>query len=301
MNQARGQVSEQAYMTQRNIQNQAQTRGLGSSGLTNLANFQAQQQAGQAISDIEQQNQAVQSEAMNVRRSLMNELSSATRGADLTYAQQLSESDERQFQQERSMREFDVNFLSTLAELSNAGQGGLAQQLASAYYSGDIDTSPEGIAKFVQDADPVEGYNAFENEQLASGYSKNGWNKAWNWLNNWAGLESLISTFRASTGRSPRYDAWLTSSGITSVGVKSTQTFNIGGKEIVTTSKADAQNKIEAALAEQYPEIKSGKIKVHVRENGTVVFQVGSTKNIKTLGEALQTLRAAATGQTPER
>ena len=55
---------------------------------------------------------------MNVRRSLMNELSGATRSADLTYAQQIAENDERQFQQEQSLRDSNTNFLSTIAQMA---------------------------------------------------------------------------------------------------------------------------------------------------------------------------------------
>src|SRR5690554_2554596 len=157
MNQSRGQISEQAYMTQRGIQNQAQARGLGSSGLTNLANFQAQQQAGQAISALEQQNQMVQSEAMNVRRGLINELSQATRGADLAYAQQMAESDERAFQQEQAIRDSNINFLSTIAQMA-IDNPGLAEQLAGIYYGGgDIDS--DTVKGIIDSSDVLNQYD----------------------------------------------------------------------------------------------------------------------------------------------
>lgn len=301
MNQARGQVSEQAYMTQRNIQNQAQSRGLGSSGLTNLAGFQAQQQAGQAISDIEQQNQAVQGEAMNVRRSLMNELSGATRSADLTYAQQIAENDERQFQQERSLREFDVNFLSTLAELSNAGQGNLAQQLASAYYSGDIDTSPEGIAEFIKGTDPLNQYDPTLMERIGLGGSADA-------KRNMANVQEVgggaLAGLSAAAMFIPGAQGLGLAGGLAGTGSMAmaknadiwrdsgNQTYTIGSNQITTTSREDAKQQITQALSQMNSQVASGAIKVSVGRFGHITFSVGDTKKqYKTLGEAVQALR----------
>lgn len=301
MNQARGQVSEQAYMTQRNIQNQAQTRGLGSSGLTNLANFQAQQQAGQAISDIEQQNQAVQGEAMNVRRSLMNELSGATRSADLTYAQQIAENDERQFQQEQSLREFDINFLTNIAELTRVGQGDLAKKLSNAYYNGDIDTSPEGIAEFIKDADSKNQYDPTLMEQIGLGGNTDGLRSIANAQEVGGGALAGLSAAAmfipgaqglglagglAGTGSmamAKNADIWRDSGN---------QTYTIGSNQITTTSREDAKQQITQALSQMNSQVASGAIKVDIGRFGHVTFTVGDTKKqYKTLGAAVQALR----------
>ena len=299
MNQARGQVSEQAHMTQRNIQNQAQSRGLGSSGLTNLAGFQAQQQAGQAISDIEQQNQAVQGEAMNVRRSLMNELSGATRGADLTYAQQLSESDERQFSQEQATRDSNVNFLSTIAQMA-IDNPGLAEQISSIYYGGgDIDA--DTVKDVVDSANPLNQYDPTSMEKIGLGDKADG-------LRNLSNAQEVgggaLAGLSAAAMFIPGLQGLGLAGGLAGTGSMAMaknadiwrdsgkQTYTIGGNEITTTSREDAKQQITQALSQMNSQVASGAIKVDIGRFGHVTFTVGDTKTqYKTLGAAVQALR----------
>lgn len=303
MNQSRGQISEQAYMTQRGIQNQAQARGLGSSGLTNLANFQAQQQAGQAISALEQQNQMVQSEAMNVRRSLLNELSQATRAADLAYAQQMAESDERAFQQEQSLREFDINFLSTLGELARNEQGDFAHYLANAYYSGELDTSSEGLASLIGRMDPLASFDPAEGGHITldsgSVVRRTG-----------GKLMEVLGPLLTAAGAAATATGIGAPIGMLGIGAGAmttaksfdenrgwsggaTVTLTLGdGSQIVTTSREDAINKLTERFSSN-ANIRAGRIKIEVSPYGTPSFKVpGDKTNYKTLQDAENALRA---------
>lgn len=299
MNQARGQVSEQAYMTQRNIQNQAQARGLGSSGLANLAGFQAQQQAGQAISDIEQQNQAVQGEAMNVRRSLMNELSSTTRGADLSYAQQIAESDERQFQQQQATRDSNINFLSTIAQMA-IDNPGLAEQLSSIYYGGGA-VNADTVRDVINSSNPLNQYDPTLMEQIGLGAGADA-------RRNVANIQEVgggaLAGLSAAAMAIPGAQGLGLAGGLAGTGSMAMaknadiwrdtgkQTYTIGGNQITTTSREDAKQQITQALSQVNSQVASGAIKVSVGRFGHVTFTIGDTKKqYKTLGEAVQALR----------
>jgi hypothetical protein len=84
---SRQQLGEQGWATNRAITQQAQARGLGSSGMQNLSLIQNQLAQGKSLDLLEKENVDVQKAAMSTRGSISQDYLNAIKNADITYAQ----------------------------------------------------------------------------------------------------------------------------------------------------------------------------------------------------------------------
>lgn len=89
----RQQLSEQSYLAQRQNQQGATTRGLGSSGLRDMGALQNQIQQGRAVNEITQMDSAVQREALATKLGLNENLMNAMNTAESQYLQSEIEAD----------------------------------------------------------------------------------------------------------------------------------------------------------------------------------------------------------------
>lgn len=117
MQQSRSQLSEQAFLANRSIQQGAQARGLGSSGLKDLSVVQSQLAQGKAVSNLEAENAGVQRAAMSARLGLEESLKNARTGAEVQYAQDNLNADRTAME----MQQRDRDLMLQLMDMAGAG------------------------------------------------------------------------------------------------------------------------------------------------------------------------------------
>lgn len=307
MNQNRGQLAEQAYMAQRSVQNQAQARGLGSSGLAALGAFQAQQQAGQAVNQLEAQNQEFQRAAMDTRKSLMNELTAALRSTDLTYGQQMVDSANLQYEQEERAKQFTQ---SAVLELANMRQQGSSPEEIKAwgrlmgidFDSFDEETKDAFNRIADQNPDLVRELTGVNVEELEDHKGSNLWSGIGLTVGGLAlAIAGIFAALPTGGATAPVAAAgtYMVGEGIGNlfstgnafddgVAVK----YDLGGTEISTYSPKEAEQKITEYYASKYPEVSSGLIKIKVDKSGKVKF-VYNQEEFGTFGAAREAVRNA--------
>lgn len=91
--QARSQLSEQAYMANRNINQGAQSRGLGNSGIKDLATIQSQMAQGQNLNQLEQTNIANQRQSLGTKLALSQQYTAGQSDAQNNYLKNTIEAD----------------------------------------------------------------------------------------------------------------------------------------------------------------------------------------------------------------
>src|SRR5690554_1237114 len=114
MQENRENLAQQAHLAQRNIQQGATSRGLGSSGLRNLASLQAQTAQGDALRRLAGDDAQIQREALDTRIALSEQLAQQMSGSEINYLQALLDTD--RFGLERS--DMDRDTLLQLIEMS---------------------------------------------------------------------------------------------------------------------------------------------------------------------------------------
>lgn len=114
MQENRENLAQQSHLAQRNIQQGATSRGLGSSGLRNLASLQAQTAQGDALRRLAGDDAQIQREALDTRVALSEQLSQQMSGSEINYLQALLETD--RFGLERG--DIDRDTLLQLIEMS---------------------------------------------------------------------------------------------------------------------------------------------------------------------------------------
>lgn len=136
MQQNREQLAQQAHLAQRNIQQGATSRGLGSSGIRDLSTLQSQMAQGDALSRLTMEDAALQREALNTRLGLSEQLASQMMGSESQYLQALLDSD--RFGLERE--DIDRDTLLQLVEMTQAdgADASLIAQMAEIAF-GDLD------------------------------------------------------------------------------------------------------------------------------------------------------------------
>lgn len=307
MNQSRGQIAEQGAMQQRQIANQMQSKGLGSSGLRDLAGLQSQMAQGQAVNQLEQQNGLVQQEAMNTRKALSNELTNGLRAADLTYADQMVQSSEKSYQQEQQEKQY---LQSSVLELANMLQQGSSSEDIKGWaklMGIDIDTLDPATQQALgnigmQNSEAIAEITGIQDETLATlQKTETGLGIGMTILGALAVVAGLgLTPFTAGASLS------LTAAGATALGVggagiiqgtsgvftgNAPVTYNLGGQEIQAKTADEAKQKLTEYYS-KYTEVASGAIEVNVNKNGDVTFTYRGQK-YKTLGEARQAVRNA--------
>lgn len=116
MQENRENLAQQAHLAQRNIQQGATSRGLGSSGLRNLASLQAQTAQGDALRRLAGDDAQIQREALDTRIALSEQLAQQMSGSEINYLQALLETD--RFGLERD--DMDRDTLLQLIEMTQA-------------------------------------------------------------------------------------------------------------------------------------------------------------------------------------
>lgn len=315
MNQSRGQIAEQSAMQQRQIQNQMASRGLGNSGLRDLAGLQSQMAAGGAINQLEQQNGLVQQEAINTRRSLSNELTQNLRAADLTHADQMVQSDEKTYQQQEQAKQYVQSTVLELARMAESGASETDVKTWAKLMGLDMDSLDESTLESLSnigagkkdeiaeltgvDVNSVAEFGATTGRGVALGTAFLGA------LAIAAGIAAVPFTGGISLGLVGAGAAGVTAGTTGAVAMgnvwrtspknkdgSSGINYQLGGNTINTTSREDAENKITDYYAGKYSEVGSGLIKIEVARNADVKFVYNGTK-YNTFGEARTALRSA--------
>lgn len=116
MQENRENLAQQSHLAQRNIQQGATSRGLGSSGLRNLASLQAQTAQGDALRRLAGDDAQIQREALDTRIALSEQLAQQMSGSEINYLQALLETD--RFGLERE--DMDRDTLLQLIEMTQA-------------------------------------------------------------------------------------------------------------------------------------------------------------------------------------
>lgn len=109
-------LAQQAYLAQRNIQQGATSRGLGGSGLRDLATIQSQQAQGEGLRNLAGINASVQREGLNSRLALQDQLRQGNMASEADYLNRLSQTDQFALQRE----DMDRDTLMQLLEMTQA-------------------------------------------------------------------------------------------------------------------------------------------------------------------------------------
>ena len=173
----RQQLSEQAWSAQRNIEQQAQARGLGSSGLKNLSLVQSQMAQGRAASELESQNVNLQKAVMDARAGVTRQAESDIRSAELSARESLLGADREYMEADRMQKERALTLLQ-MAQSENM--------------------TPEILAKYAQ-------YMGLEDEDVEAATEVAGLSGAPNMedrtIKTKFGLESLLDPFTLFSSR----------------------------------------------------------------------------------------------------
>lgn len=116
--QDRALLADQSMLAQRATQQGAQSRGLGSSGLRDLASIQSQMAQGQAANQLNQRNADVQREALLTKLSMEDSQRDALSGASLTEMQSNVEADRYGYEQKKQ----DQQLVLELARMLENGE-----------------------------------------------------------------------------------------------------------------------------------------------------------------------------------
>lgn len=137
-NQAKQQIAEQDFLRQRQLMQGAQARGLGASGVENLAKIQSRMATGQQLSGLVQA-QAVGTEQARTRaEEIQNRLQAALSGSALQEQVGLLGAEEKLIGRQQAARaEGDADFQALYAGLANA-QTEEDLKLLETYYKGRI-------------------------------------------------------------------------------------------------------------------------------------------------------------------
>lgn len=136
---SRQQLEEQSYLTNRSINQGAQARGLGTSGLKNMALLQSQLNQGKGVNQIQTQADNAQRANLMAQMGLQEQLSTQRIGADTTYAANMLQADK----EEMAYDERRTGQLLELYQMS-LDSGGTADIGALANILGlDLDALPQ--------------------------------------------------------------------------------------------------------------------------------------------------------------
>lgn len=116
MQQSRNTLSEQSYLAQRQNQQGATSRGLGSSGMRDASALQNQIQQGRATNELEQANASVNREAMSTRLGLSEQLANAMSGAEAQSAEMQLDADKFGLDQAARESELLIRFTEMAKE-----------------------------------------------------------------------------------------------------------------------------------------------------------------------------------------
>ena len=281
MQSSRQQLGEQGWQSQRAIQQQAQARGLGSSGLSSLAHIQSQIAQGSALNFLETSNAAVQKEAMDTQRALNKDYQNAMLTADIAYQERMAAAENEK-----------TSVLSTLYEAAMGGATDeqIAGMAAAAGYDASDFSEPQWAAIQRQAFDP----------SLSVSY-KDKWD--WGKIAQDAGLAA--STASAVTAATPAMPiaAALGLVGGGGYGILSEATGNFGQGEVTLTDSNNNKTQYaswDAAIADvksKYASnsyIASGAITV-VKSGNSIKFSWNGVK-YKTLNEAIAAIENKDTG-----
>lgn len=184
----RAQLAEQTFLQQKQINQQAASRGLGSSGLRNLAGLQAQLAQSGALNTLARTDAEVQKEAMDANRGVQQTLTDSLRQAQLTNAEQNVNADTELYEREKSEEQRKSDFMLQIAQLAadGANDGLLRSMIELAGYSADDLTESGGSLM-----DAISGVNAPDTSLEGYGVERESswWKKAYTdvggWLAGW--------------------------------------------------------------------------------------------------------------------
>lgn len=281
MQQGRQQLSEQGFMAQRAINQEAAARGLGSSGIRNLSLVQSQMAQGGAANEMEQQNVQFQRAVMDAKRSLGQDFAGDMASADLNKQEGMLEA-ERSLLAEQHRKQDLLMGLYEMA-MQGASSGDLRSAMAVMGISAD-DFSEEALGSVLGQAQDPYGD--------AGNYRRTiDWGQAFKEAGIGAGLGATV-------GFLPPGMLATAGIGFMAGGLKSIVNQTEEGIRISNDRGDKTYSNWDEALSEinqnyqSMPE--SDKIKA-VRKSRRIVFEVklpsGEVKDFKSYNEALEHYR----------
>lgn len=274
MQMGRQQISEQGWAANRAINQQANARGLGSSGLRNLSLIQSQVAQGGASNQLEHSNVAVQKAAMDSRESISQAYQNNLRSADIGYAQQQQQADDAKRQTLMSLYQM---------ALENGSVTDIANMARISGVSLDDFSKEEQDALFAA-APNLEGNLAFKDKidwsVVGGGAAAGGTAGALIAAAPTAGIAALPGAVIGSIG------------GAGGALISEAVGNRFGGKVVLTDSRG---NNLEyknwddalAQINQKYSTFKGYGTVKPVRVGNKIVFQVGGKGKYPTYNEAL--------------
>lgn len=282
--QARSQIAEQGYLQQRQIGQQTAARGLGSSGIRNLAGLQSQLAQSQSINQLAQQDANVQREAMYTGQDINRSLADSLRGAQLQYSQMESANQEQLYGQQRAEEQERSALMMELAQMAAEGADqGLIQNMLSLsnidlnYLTEEQRSVLDSLGSIGID---VWGDTAF-NAGYAEGYKPLDWDAAGRYMDpNYMSVEQLQQVAQGGE-----------------VTPTTKRKYTIGNDEFYGTPSEAAERVKKLYEGRQY----IGKeILIEADKSGNIKFMVGGAPN-RTYNEALEAVRRHSEIQNPTR
>lgn len=269
-------------MQQRQISQQAASRGLGSSGLRNLAGLQSQMAQSGAINQLSQQDTQVQKEAMLTNRNINQSMADQLRNAQLQYGQMNVEADENLYNRQQAEQQQRSDFLMQLAQIAaEGGDSRLIQDLLT--LSGE---DLESLSQSQRDVlsglgqSTVDPYGSVQYTGATvgtNGASGIDWSKVGD-----RNIDNMsYAELREIMG--------------TAGGASSQRKYTIAGKEFVGTPEEAARQLQQ--YYKGFANIGAGKIEIRPDESGHLRFYVGTVAN-KTYEQALENYAKRSTKQT---
>lgn len=290
MQKSRSQLSEQGYMASRGIQQGAQSRGLGSSGLKDLGLIQSQMAQGKATSQLESQNTAVQRAAMDARIGMGENLRGALSEANVQRSRDLLDADK--YAQHR--KDTEDQKLLQLIELAATDMP--PEQLALLASSMGIKITGIGLDENMGDYDVGNATDGIDLSAMRPGVYDDSTIDA---FRNQSYLKDVIDFF------SPDLKEVLENTFVPSEALENSEkgkalftrtgwNYTIDGKEFIFSNEEEALSHFNEMFKDR-PEIKSGKIKIQIGKNTKKVSftfkKGGKTIKKKTYNEAVEALR----------
>lgn len=298
--QDRALLSEQSLLAQRAAQQGAMARGLGSSGLRNLAVIQSQMQQGKAVNELSQRNALVQREALNTRLALGENKTKAMRQASLDELSQMTDADRFLLGENRK----DQELMLQLLQFMNEGES-LEDVLRYAQVLGiDVnkplmsfgDGSFEGefggesvggtLADMLESAEKQPDLYSSEKHKANLGKTNIGnignvlqWLSPMKYLQ-WLGRLGLGGEYVERLDKTPSYFREIVdqSEGFFTMGggkEHAKRYYTIGGKKYLITSK-EAKQKVDE-LRKNEKGFRKGHITTRIANDGSIVYMFDNT------------------------
>jgi hypothetical protein len=168
---SRNQVREQGILAGRSLANQLQGRGLGSSGISQVAQLQNKFAEGQTLSDLASTQRDVTKAGMSAMTDTENTLANALRQAELSKQSGLLSAGESMYNREQDKRNLQMQLAQSLLEASMSGASPeQLSQFQNFVQSAGFSDNPEALSELLASGqlskatDTSQGDTTFDNK-----------------------------------------------------------------------------------------------------------------------------------------